>query len=100
LKDSGNDLIAIRGNAFRSIQVKATRNAESVFEFDNETLKKRRYDVLALVQVLGEGSTLWLDKCDVFLIPKDAVEKGYYRSQNLSQYKLSPEVVDALFGSK
>jgi hypothetical protein len=99
LKDSGNDLIAIRGKEFRAIQVKATRDATS-FSFNNEDLKKRLYDVLALVQLDGEGSNLLLDKCEVYLIPKDAVRKGYYRPKELDEYKLCPSVVDKLFSAK
>jgi len=50
LKDSGNDLIAIKGREFRAIQVKATRDAKG-FDFNGKELAERLYDILALVQL-------------------------------------------------
>ena len=99
LKDSGNDLIAIRGNEFRAIQVKATTDARN-FAFNNKELKERLYDVLALVQIVGEGSSLRLDECRVYLIPKEAVLKGYYGARELAMYELNHTVVDALFAAR
>jgi len=99
LKDSGNDLIAIRGEHFRSIQVKATRDAKS-FSFDNKELKERLYHVLALVQIVGENSKVSLDECRIYIMPKEAVEKGYYNPEKLGDYELSGPLVDTLFGGK
>ena len=56
LKDSGNDLIAVRGSAIRTIQVKTTKAPRPRFPS-----KKRRYDLLALVQLHGYDQTLSLD---------------------------------------
>jgi hypothetical protein len=96
LKDSGNDLIAIRGKQFRAIQVKATNDANN-FAFNHKELKEKLYDVLALVQIIGEGPNLRLDECRIYLIPKDAVLKGHYKPMELAQYELSRPTVDALF---
>jgi hypothetical protein len=99
LKDSGNDLIAVKGKEFRAIQVKATRDANG-FGFNNKELKERLYDVLALVQLVGEGSGLWLDECRVFLIPKDAVLKGHYGAKELAEFELNHALVDSLFAAR
>ncbi len=99
LKDSGNDLIAIRGKQFRAIQVKATTDASS-FVFNNKELKERLYDVLALVQIVGEGPTLRLDECRIYLIPKEAVLKGYYGAKELAAHELNRAVVDGLFAAR
>lgn len=99
LKDSGNDLIAIRGKEFRAIQVKATTDAKH-FAFKNKELNERRYDVLALVQIVGEGSSLRLDECRIYLLPKDAVLKGYYNSEELDKYQLCHPLVDELFAAR
>jgi len=100
LKDSGNDLIAIRGTQFRAIQVKATRDAKS-FSFDNKELKERSYHVLALVQLVGENSRLTLDDCRIYLMPKEVVQKGYYNAvEELEEFELNRALVDALFGEE
>jgi hypothetical protein len=99
LKDSGNDLIAIKGKQFRAVQVKATRDANS-FTFKNKELKERLYDVLALVQIVGEGQTLRLDECRIYLIPKEAVRKGYYGAKELAEHELNRNVVNALFAAR
>lgn len=67
----------IRRREFRAIQVKTTKDAKS-FRFDHKELKERLYDALALVHIVGEGSNLALDECRIYLIPNDAVLKGYY----------------------
>jgi hypothetical protein len=99
LKDSGNDLIAIRGKQFRAIQVKATRDAKS-FSFDHKELQERSYHVLALVQLVGENSRLALDDCRIYLVPKEAVEKGYYKPEKLAEFELTRAHVDTLFSEK
>jgi hypothetical protein len=99
LKDSGNDLIAVRGKQFRAIQVKATRDAKS-FAFDNKELKDRSYHILALVQLTGENSRLDLDDCHIYLMPKEAVGKGYYNAEKLAEFELNGWLVDALFGER
>jgi hypothetical protein len=96
LKDSGNDLIAVRGKQFRSVQVKTTANGD-IFEFNHKELKEKLYDILALVQLVGEGPNLRLDECGVYLIPKAIVQKGYYTTEELAEHKMCPDVVDALF---
>lgn len=99
LKDSGNDLIAIRGKEFRAIQVKATRDAKG-FNFNTKELAERLYDVLALVQITGEGSSLRLDDCSIYLMPKETVLKGYYNPEELGDFLMCRSLVDELFAAR
>jgi hypothetical protein len=94
LKDSGNDLIAIRGEAMRAIQIKTTTGDH--FEFDLLSLPTL-YHGLALVKLVGEDQMLYLDDCRVFLLPKPEITKGYYSFEELDEYELRAEVVDMLF---
>lgn len=94
LRDSGNDLIAIRGEAMRAIQIKTTTRDH--FEFDLHSLP-RLYHGLALVKFVGEDRLLYLDDCRIFLLPKCNITKGYYSFDELGDYALSPAVVDKLF---
>lgn len=94
LKDTGNDLIAIRGKAKRAIQIKTTACADSVRIRALPAL----YDALALVQIVGEGSELRLDDSCIYLLPKSEVKKGTYSIKELKLHKLSTDVVDKVFG--
>jgi hypothetical protein len=98
LKDTGNDLIAVRGREIRAIQIKTTAGEQCTF--DNRQLRKKLYDGLALVQLVGEGSYLELDNCRIYLMPKEAVTKGCYGTKELNQYLLCSDVVDALFAPR
>ncbi len=95
LKDSGNDLIAIRGEAMRAIQIKTTARNDG-FPFRLEDLPKM-YHALAIVQLTGDENTLHLDECRVFLLAKDEVRNGYRSFEDLNGYSLCPDVVDRIF---
>ncbi len=96
LKDSGNDLIAIRGEVFRTIQVKTTAAAPII-------LKKlqRKYHVLALVQIFpldaGELKNAQLDRCHIFLLRNAELKPGTYDATDLAKYELNEERVKKLF---
>lgn len=66
LKDSGNDLIALRGFVVRTIQVKTT-TTEALPPWP---LEARLYHLLAVVRLEGEDRELCLDKSVIFLVPK------------------------------
>jgi hypothetical protein len=100
IRDSGNDLIALKGRCCKSIQVKTTGCNDPV------RIKRpnREYDILALVVLDpdGNGMDVRLDECDVFLIPKENLDTSYtldeLRSYSICQdYSLCQERVDALF---
>ena len=81
IKDSGNDLIAIRGENFRAIQVK-TRTEPPRKINDLPYL----YHILAIVILdpAGSGTELSIDRCGIFLFSKDEVESGLtYEEHNL-----------------
>jgi hypothetical protein len=94
LKDSGNDLIAIKGNSFRAIQVKAT--VKKFFQFDKKGLPLR-YHFLALVELVGENAEVNWNESKIYLLPKDKVTKGYYTVDELNEYSLSRDAVNAIF---
>ena len=50
LKDSGNDLVALKGNVIRTIQVKTTKKDRVV----PWPAKHKRYHLLAVVRLCGD----------------------------------------------
>jgi hypothetical protein len=96
LKDSGNDLIAVRGEDFMAVQVKTTGQENGGWSLPS----KRGYHILALVRLEGEGDELYLDTSDVYLLERDTVESdGFSPSVDLSDYEISRPLVDDLFPS-
>ena len=92
LKDSGNDLIAVRGKTIKTIQVKTTTISGR--------LKKpsdRLYHILAFVRLDGEGTELELDSSEVYLIEKEVVDGARNLKNSLDAYKISQGLVDRLF---
>jgi hypothetical protein len=93
IKDSGNDLIAIKDECFRAVQVK-TRTAEP---FGIGSLPGK-YHILPLVHLVGEGEHVYLDQSRVFLVPREVVESRTIRSfQDVGDFVIGPESVAALF---
>lgn len=93
LKDSGNDLIAIWGDTFRAISVRTTTG-----ERFRKPPTERSYHLLAVVQLIGEDSRLYLDESQVFLIPREDVMQSSSLCANLTQYRFSAQRVANLFG--
>jgi hypothetical protein len=96
LKDTGNDLIAIRGQVVRAIQIKTTAKTNN-FKINRQSLPAL-YDGLVLVQMVGSGSELCLDDCCIYLLPRSEVKKGTYSFEELEPHKLSAAAVDKFFG--
>ena len=92
LQDSGNDLIAIRGEVFRDIQVKTTKR-----DWYSKDRLPERYHILAIVQLLGDGREIFLDKSRVFLVPREIVDKISTRCDALEEHLLTQGHVDRLF---
>jgi len=86
IKDSGNDLIAIKEDVFKAIQVKTT--VRERFEFNINDLPSR-YHLLALVRLVGGDNEVDWTKSKIYLLPKDKVTKGYYTEEELRSYRLS-----------
>lgn len=92
LKDSGNDLIALKGFAIRCIQVKTTTNDIPAWPSE-----EKLYHILAIVKLEGEGDELYLDRSTIYLLSKDeliGVERSWQGLQNLM---LNSQRVDTLF---
>lgn len=92
IKDSGNDLIAIRGEVFRAIQVKTTTTQT----YSKANLPDH-YHLLAVVHLVGEGEYIYLDGSRVFLIPASDVDGLSTSVDNIDGYQISPLLVEALF---
>lgn len=92
LKDSGNDLIALKGEVIRTVQVKTTTNDVPPWPED-----KKLYHLLAVVLLRGEGNEVQLDASEVFLIPKATLAKLPRRWEALKQFKLSQDHIAELF---
>lgn len=96
LKDSGNDLIAVRGSIFRAIQVKTTGNSDGTWRIP----RNKRYHILALVRLRVRNSQLYLDETEVYLLDRKLIESRCYDLSNLSNHRISQELIDRLFRNK
>jgi hypothetical protein len=94
LRDTGNDLVGVRGKEIRTLQVKTT--AGNAFALDLQKL--REYHVLVLVQLIGENYDLRLDECRIFLLLKSEVKKWTYSVAELGPHLVSSAIVDKCFG--
>ncbi len=100
IKDTGNDLIAIKKDCYSAIQVKSTFNGFPI-KFDKIELPER-YHLLALVsfdhvKYDDETFQLSLDNGRIFLIPKGDVSKGYWQEKELLLYELSKDLINKYF---
>jgi hypothetical protein len=68
IKDSGNDLIAVREHSFCAVQVKTSRDGSI-----DKPNPKRLYHILAVVHLPFAGDFPLVDKARVFLFQKDDV---------------------------
>ena len=93
LKDSGNDLIAVKGDCFRAVQVKTSTTDSFILK----DLDKKEYHILAMVNLNGENQTVYLDKSKVFLLEKSEVNRKSYRVEGLLDKILSKERLEELF---
>lgn len=92
-KDTGNDLLAVRGDIFKAIQVK-TSAAGHVFEFDRQELMNRGFHILALVQLQVEDCRVLLDKSSIFLLRREEVSKGRFSVDELRSRELDNRVTE------
>jgi hypothetical protein len=93
LKDSGNDLIAIRGPVFRAIQVRTTGATDGRWKIP----KNKEYHILALVRLCGKDNEYHLDQSEIYLLSKQAVDEGTVDYNNLEASIVSRELVDEFF---
>ncbi len=93
IKDSGNDLIAVKGESFRAIQVKTT----TTNRFNNLDFPDL-FHIAALVHLTKEGSTYNLEESRIFLLEPYEITQGSYSVANLTAYELTQARLDMLFG--
>ena len=95
LKDSGNDLIAAKGYSIKTIQVKTT----SKKRWGHLPGRNKKYHILALVKLRGEGMHVSLDQSAVYLLDRDHADgKKSISESTLGGYKLEDRV-EELFGT-
>ena len=70
IKDTGNDLIAVKGHVFKAIQVKTTEGDRTP-KYDS---RNRVYHFLAIVRLARNGNEAYLDRSRIYLIPWDHVD--------------------------
>jgi len=92
IKDSGNDLIALRGFVMRTIQVRTTTG-----EIPRWPSADKLYDLLAVVRLEGEDRELRLDESKIFLVPKDKLPALARTWDALQPFELSGPYVAVLF---
>ncbi len=93
IKDSGNDLIAVKGEVFRAIQVKTTQSPA----FSLYRLRKRLFHIVALVQLVGEGHSINLEESRIFLLEKSRIDQNKYKIEELGEYLMNENLVNTLF---
>jgi len=84
IKDSGNDLVALKGRNIKLVQVKTTATST----FPKLPGKKKIYDLLAIVELTGFDKTLMLDNAEIYLIPISDVYNIPRDLNCLDRYKL------------
>ena len=93
LKDSGNDLIAVRGEHFKAVSVRT-----STTDTYSKPNADRMYHVLAVVELVDDEHQVYLDRSRIFLLARRDVEGASTRLADLGPYEMSLDRVAALFG--
>lgn len=92
LKDSGNDLIALKGFAIRCIQVKTSTDTLPAWPPDS-----KKYHLLALVKLVGHDCELNLEASKVYLLSKEELPSVVRDWKQLGAFELNHSRIDALF---
>lgn len=92
IKDSGNDLIAIRGKVFRAIQVRST-TIEAIDKPDVGVL----YDILAVVQLSVANGRLVTRDAQIYLFAAEEVKGLSGRVSRYHDRLFSQDLIDRLF---
>lgn len=92
LKDTGNDLIAIKGWVTKCVQVKTTTGDA----FDLRKLPKR-YHLVLLVKLEGNGKNIFLDSSKIFLLKKEEITQNRYSVSELTSNVLNKSIINTIF---
>jgi len=89
LKDSGNDLIAIKGDICKYLQVKTTEH-NRISKPNSKTV----YDYLIIVKK-NKGMNITDDKPKLYILSKEDVEKHYHGLKTIDKkYNFDQRVVE------
>lgn len=91
LKDTGNDLIAVRGGTLLAIQVKTTEGDSYSLPGDGT-----RFHVLAAVRLAGEGRDVLLEHSEIYLILISELDGLSHQFSQIEGNKISQELIDQL----
>jgi len=92
IKDSGNDLIALRGTTIKAIQVKTRTDPY----FSGDDLPEL-YHLVAFVYLVGEDYNIYLDQSEVFIVPKEHIGYVPLSVAKLGDFRLTPDWINHLF---
>ena len=93
LKDSGNDLLAVKGDVFKAIQVKSSVRGI----FDHLPPISKKYHLLALVSLRGEQMHLDLNRSKIYLLTKEEIDGHSSISENQLEGRLLEDRVNDFF---
>lgn len=96
-KDTGNDLLATKGEIFRAIQVKTTRTRGRQITFKYRQLMTKNFHILVLVRLSGDDRRVDLDQSDVYLLRRDEVTKSCFQREELEEFRLGAKRINELF---
>jgi len=95
IKDSGNDLIAIKGEVCKYIQVKTTEGDR--FNISRLPLI---YHILALVKLEKEQDMISLDRSKIFLLKKSNINKKSYNCSELKDSEINTSLINSIWLGK
>lgn len=103
LKDTGNDLIAIRGFVIKCVQIKTS--IRGIFFLKNLRKPQKRYDFALFVKLERGGKNIFLDSSKIFLLTKEEIFKSIKNKHSISatkltEYDLNESIVDKIFKSE
>jgi len=92
IKDSGNDLIAILGSAFRAVQVRTT-----CCNYISKPKVEVRYHILAVVRLPKRDGRFSTREAEVFLFDKRRVAKLSRRLSDYRERLITHDLIAKLF---
>jgi hypothetical protein len=92
LKDSGNDLIALKGLSIRCVQIKTSTSGVPAWPPSHKL-----YHLLAVVKLEHADNDLRLDQSAVYLLSREEVRRSKRSWSALDRFRLNQNRIDLLF---
>lgn len=86
-KDSGNDLIGVKGQTVKFIQVKTTSQKKLPARPNENSI----YDLLFVVSLKGTDIEIKLDQSEIFVLTKEETTTVNWKWKSLEQYRFSKD---------